>query len=76
MITPVSATLARLHDLLQCDDRTAVLAAMQEIDPNGCWTDQCAADEGLEPVSIPVARAAVRLWIHEHLMPEGQWTSP
>lgn len=59
---PVSP-LPLLQSLAVSTDREAVLSAMQTIDPNGTYTDQASADEGLEPLSLADARVLITRWI-------------
>jgi hypothetical protein len=35
--------------------REEMLAELQRCDPNGCWTDKAADDEGMEPMTLEEA---------------------
>lgn len=41
-------------------ERAALLADLQKIDPNGTWTDEASAAEGLPPCRLSEARAALK----------------
>lgn len=48
-------TLHRARVLFDKGSREAILDFLQEIDPNGTWTDRASYDEGLEPLTYDEA---------------------
>ena len=47
--------LHRARALFDKGSREGILAFLQEIDPNGSWTDSASAAEGLEPLTFDEA---------------------
>ena len=47
--------LHRARALYDKGTREAILQFMQEIDPNGVWTDKISHEEGLEPLTYDEA---------------------
>lgn len=47
--------LHRAKTLYDRGDRESILQFMQEVDPNGSWTDKASFDDGLEPLTFDEA---------------------
>ena len=47
-------------------NRQGLLQTLQYLDPNGCWTDALARQEGLEPASLEDAIAAYEEMVAEN----------
>jgi hypothetical protein len=43
--------------------REGLLQSLQYLDPNGCWTDELATAEGLDPCSLEEAQEAYQFFI-------------
>lgn len=48
-------TLHRARTLYDKETRESILQFMQEIDPNGSWTDKASLADGLEPLTFDEA---------------------
>lgn len=47
--------IARARVLYDKGSRETILQFLQEMDPNGCWTDDASYAEGLEPLTYDEA---------------------
>lgn len=47
--------LHRAKTLYDKGTRESILQFMQEVDPNGSWTDKASFDDGLEPLTFDEA---------------------
>lgn len=58
-------TLHRAKVLFDKGSREAILEFLQEIDPNGSWTDRASYAEGLEPLTYDEALIELQDTIEE-----------
>lgn len=58
-------TLSRARALFDKGSREAILEFMQEIDPNGTWTDGTSLADGLEPLTFDEALIELQEVIEE-----------
>lgn len=62
---PMNNSLARAKVLFDKGSREAILDFLQEMDPNGSWTDKASYDDGLEPLTYDEALIELEDMIHE-----------
>lgn len=57
--------LTRAKTLFDKGSRESILDFLQEMDPNGSWTDKASYDDGLEPLTYDEALIELEDMIHE-----------
>lgn len=61
----MNKTLARARILFDKGSRDSILDFLQEIDPNGTWTDKVSIEDGLEPLTYDEALVDLQDIINE-----------
>jgi hypothetical protein len=61
----MNKTLARARILFDKGSRESILDFLQEIDPDGTWTDKASIEDGLEPLTYDEALVDLQDIINE-----------